>query len=515
MNTKPSYEYLSSLNKFKNELLSLNDPNKICRILEDFLIKNFGIANSSIHVWNEDGGGFFPYDSLTLEESKVPLFDPFLLWLTDHNSPLTLEEIKTSSDDTVFEAANVLFSRFSCKLILPLIMNSSLIGFILISSNNEEGLVAEDLNRLVELQSITVMSLSNATFYAKLISLTETLEQKVAERTKELEETQSQLIMSEKMASLGVMVAGIAHEINTPAGVISNSAENLEKNLSIIIENIPLYIKLYETETLREAFLNIIKVSFAQNNNKNLDARDKFKARRLTKEKLIQANLEPKLAEEITNFIIDRNLLILEEDLLKIAAVYGQTGLEAMKCIASLNRNLAHIQYSIKNIVRIVRALKQYSHLDQAVEEESNITEGIENTLIIMNNQLKHGIDVIKNFKEIPLILCNPDELNQVWTNLIQNSVHAMKGDGTLTLTTEREGDFVNILIEDSGPGISEAVLKKIWDPFFTTKDQGEGSGLGLGIVKGIIEKHKGKISVTSKPGSTVFKVSLPIRFSK
>jgi signal transduction histidine kinase len=118
---------------------------------------------------------------------------------------------------------------------------------------------------------------------------------------------------------------------------------------------------------------------------------------------------------------------------------------------------------------------------------------------------------VIKDLREVPKILCNPDELNQVWTNVIQNAVHAIKGKGTLTISLFEEGDHVSVEIKDSGSGIPQEIVEKIWDPFFTTKDQGQGTGLGLGIVKGIIDKHKGKISVQSQPGSTTFKISLPI----
>jgi len=243
----------------------------------------------------------------------------------------------------------------------------------------------------------------------------------------------------------------------------------------------------------------------------NLDSREKIKIKKRLRESLKIEGFENQTIEDITLFLVDRNLLNLENNIINVVKFLGVESLNIIDNFAGMHRNLSHIRYSIKNIVRIIRALKYYSHLDQAREEEANIAEGIENTLIIMSNQLKHDIEVIKDFREVPKILCNPDELNQVWTNVIQNAVHAIKGKGTLTISLFEEGDHVSVEIKDSGSGIPQEIVEKIWDPFFTTKDQGQGTGLGLGIVKGIIDKHKGKISVESQPGSTTFKISLPI----
>ena len=145
-----------------------------------------------------------------------------------------------------------------------------------------------------------------------------------------------------------------------------------------------------------------------------------------------------------------------------------------------------------------------------------NITEGIETVLTLYQNQIKQGVEVVRNYQaQLPAVLCYPDELNQVWTNLIHNALQAMDNQGTLTIDAVQQDTSVLVKITDSGKGIPPEILPKIFEPFFTTKPAGEGSGLGLDIVKKIIEKHQGKIDVESVPGTTAFTVSLPINLTE
>jgi len=130
--------------------------------------------------------------------------------------------------------------------------------------------------------------------------------------------------------------------------------------------------------------------------------------------------------------------------------------------------------------------------------------------LTLCQNQLKKGIEVVKNYEDIPDILCYPDELNQVWTNLIYNAIHAMDGSGRLGIDIAGQGSDIAVRITDSGHGIPEAIRERIFEPFFTTKPAGEGSGLGLDLVRKIIDRHQGRIEVESQPGKTTFSVFLP-----
>ena len=157
--------------------------------------------------------------------------------------------------------------------------------------------------------------------------------------------------------------------------------------------------------------------------------------------------MSPMLADDFANFIVEKNFFKSEEVLLGIVKIGGIKILELLNHTTGINRNLKNIKYAIKNIVRIVRALKYYSHLDQASHAEADLIEGIENTLIIFHNQLKMGITIERNLQPIPVVPCNLDELNQVWTNIIQNAIHAMKGKGILKISSYLEEPYVCIEI--------------------------------------------------------------------
>lgn len=162
-------------------------------------------------------------------------------------------------------------------------------------------------------------------------------------------------------------------------------------------------------------------------------------------------------------------------------------------------------------------ALKSYARYDTTgTKVAANITDGIETTLTLYQNQFQHGVEVVRQYEDsLPCILCYPDELNQVWTNLVHNALQAMNNKGILTITVTRQDTRVLVSITDSGKGIPPEIQPKIFEPFFTTKPIGEGSGLGLHIIKKIIVKHEGTIEVDSIPGKTTLTVSLPINLAE
>ena len=147
--------------------------------------------------------------------------------------------------------------------------------------------------------------------------------------------------------------------------------------------------------------------------------------------------------------------------------------------------------------------------MDRGPEGDIYIEDGIEDTLVILQNELKYGVEIEKDYQEVSKITCYPSELTQVWTNIIHNAVQAMAGKGKLRIETFEDGDYIGARFIDSGPGISEEIQEKIFEPFFSTKDQGEGTGLGLNICYRIVEKHGGRIYLSSKPGETTFEVWL------
>lgn len=172
---------------------------------------------------------------------------------------------------------------------------------------------------------------------------------------------------------------------------------------------------------------------------------------------------------------------------------------------------LGDAEHGFEQISELVMSLKNFSRLDRSFDERLDVNEGLESSLKICQNQLKHRITVRRDFVALPEIPCAPSQLNQVFLNLITNAAQAIDGEGTLDVATRDRGKFVEIEIRDSGCGMDEQTLKHIYEPFFTTKEVGKGTGLGLSIVYRIIEDHHGRITAESTPGKgTSFRISLP-----
>ncbi|EMO31981.1 GHKL domain protein [Leptospira santarosai str. HAI821] len=505
-------KYLSILDQFKSDLIATNLTKHVCEKILKFIQIVIPTKKVTIFLWKEEMGKFAPFPDSG--EIQFFIFDPFLLWIAENDRIYNFKEFATDLDlNRIRSSAENFFTKTGAALVVPLIINKGLLGMIVLGERkNRKNYTSSEIDKLNEIRSVSVMALSNAIFYERLVELTETLEEKVKIRTLELENAQSQLIMSEKMASLGTMVAGIAHEINTPAGVINGAADNLDQNMNYLIQNIFDIVLLAKHRRLRKNFELALLHILRDKKNSELDSREKFRLKKKLKEEMEGMDFNPALSSELSNFIIENQIGEERKYIYNVILKDDDRGYLMLKNASHINRNIKNIRYAIRNIVRIVKALKSYSHLDQSKTlSPANILEGLENTLVILNNQIKYGIKVVRNFREIPSVICNPDELNQVWTNLIQNAIQALKGKGKIEISVFPQNDFVIVEIEDDGPGIPVKIQDRIWDPFFTTKDQGEGTGLGLGIAKGIVEKHKGKITLTSHPGKTIFRIELPV----
>jgi predicted CoA-binding protein/anti-sigma regulatory factor (Ser/Thr protein kinase) len=211
---------------------------------------------------------------------------------------------------------------------------------------------------------------------------------------------------------------------------------------------------------------------------------------------------------------------IKEQDLQDILNVLSASkvasALKWLNASYSITNLLLEISMGTRQISEIVKAMKTYVYLDQAPVQEVDLHEGIENTLVILRSKIKKGVTVHRDYADdLPRITAFGSELNQVWTNILDNAIDAMDGKGEITIHTRRRGDFVVVQLEDNGPGIPDDIQEKIFSPFFTTKPVGKGTGLGLNITWNIIQKHLGDIKVNSRPGKTVFEVYLPINFEK
>ncbi|MGK7941249.1 MAG: response regulator [Crocosphaera sp.] len=331
--------------------------------------------------------------------------------------------------------------------------------------------------------------------------------QKLATAFQQLKQAQSQLVHSEKMAALGQLVAGISHEINTPLGAIRSSVENLIDFLGKDIENQLNFWQNIDSQQ-QPYFFELLRYTSLQ----GLSSREKRQLKRKLRKTLETGNIEQ--SDRIADTLVD--LGISEEELPSILPLFKQSeGLEILDKayqFFTLRKSTQTIQTATERAAKIVFALKSYARYDFGVEKtEGDLINGIETVLTLYHNQIKKGVEVIKNYRELPPIFCYPDELTQVWTNLIHNALQAMNYEGTLKIEVEENNDIIDVKITDNGQGISSQVLPRIFEPFFTTKIAGEGSGLGLDIVKRIVEKHEGKITVNSQPGETTFTVSIPM----
>ncbi len=357
---------------------------------------------------------------------------------------------------------------------------------------------------LVRVKTHLEMSFLQKSLTTKNEELSTTLQQ--------LKTTQSQLIQSEKMALLGQLIAGIGHEINNPLGAIRASIENISDFLNQALENLPKVFQQISPEH-QQLFLVLLYKAIQQ------DMLFSSKEKRQLKKTLTRQleSLEIAKPESVADTLVDLGIYDEIELILPLLIhPNSQMILNTMYQIVGLKKSTKTISTATDRAAKIVFALKSYARYDTTGEKvQTNITDGIETVLTLYHNQIKQGVEVIRNYADLPLILCYPDELNQVWTNLIHNSLQAMNNKGTLSIDVAKQDTRILIGITDSGNGIAPEIKQKIFEPFFTTKPAGEGSGLGLDIVKKIIDKHQGTIDVESEIGKTTFTVSLPINLNE
>jgi signal transduction histidine kinase len=335
---------------------------------------------------------------------------------------------------------------------------------------------------------------------------------KISAQRSQIHESVSQ--QQAKLISLGTLSAGLAHELNNPAAAVRRNVQMLEE----VLQKLPtLALKMHQQPISGEQLQFLCNfyqqaIASAQNSPK-LDP-------------LTQSERE----DEITDWLEDQGV----KEAWKLSPTLVSAGLNPdvleelteqveTNCISSIlawlegtltgTSLLEEIKQSSQRISELIKAMKDYSYMDRAPMQQMNVHEGIDSTLTILKHKLKHGVTVSKEYGDLPCICASGRELNQVWTNLIDNAIDAMNGKGNLRIRTAVEGDRVLVEIADNGAGIPPDIQPRIFEQFFTTKEAGKGTGLGLDIARRIIVgQHKGDIRFDSKPGDTRFQVRLPIK---
>jgi histidine kinase len=408
-------------------------------------------------------------------------------------------------------------SHAKSVLCIPLLTQGALTGVLYLENSLvTNAFTPNRLETLRVLASQAAISIENSSLYAHL-------EDKVTERTRQLsgalaqleqqhqrlKATQVQLIQAEKMASLGQLVANVAHEINTPIGAIKSSGSSIASALDEALKNLPQLLELLDTQMLG-LFNRLVSQS-----------REPRALRTTREERAIRRQATAELdAAGIADADYKANILVqigAQSTLANYLPLLRHPEcafiLDTVSSLSAMSSGTNNINTAVERVSKIVFALKSLSSPDNAHEmTTASLQDGMEAALAIYGNQIKQGTELVCHFDIVPRLRCLPNELQQVWVNLIHNALQAMNHQGTLTVALRCVGNEAVVSVGDTGCGIPDAIRARIFEPFFTTKRDGEGSGLGLGVVKKTIDKHKGRIEVHSvvNVGST-FSVFLPL----
>jgi signal transduction histidine kinase len=330
----------------------------------------------------------------------------------------------------------------------------------------------------------------------------------LAQTIQHLKIAQHELVQSEKMSALGRLIAGVAHEINTPLGAINASAGNTSTALQEVLIDLPIFCEML-TQEEQQCFYDVLHCALKA--KPFLTSSERRPLRKALAQLLQQHHIDN--AKGMAERLLDIGLYEgVEQYIPFLRGENVDWSLHLLYNLTRLQNNSRNIQIAVDRASKTVFALKNYAHFDHSGQKTCVVlTEGIETVLELYQNQIKRGIQIHREYDLSSSVWCYPDELIQVWTNLIHNAIQAMSEQGSLTIQVRQDQQKALVRIIDTGSGITPEIAEKIFQPFFTTKPIGEGSGLGLSICKQIIDKHVGEIEVQSKPGETVFSVWLPL----
>jgi signal transduction histidine kinase len=424
--------YRRAVREISEAMVSMLSAREIVDRILVAVSDTMGVERSMVLLMDEESGrlgaeaarGDWDEEALRFELSPD---HPIARALWMRRKELAREDFDDEPDPELREQCRDVFDTLDVELLEPVLFGVDLLGVIAVGRKlSGEHLGPDERQLLGTLANQSAIAIENARAFDEIAQLNKTLEARVDERTRELRDTQAQLVQSEKMRSLGQLVAGVAHELNNPIGFV----------------------------------------------HANLQLLDEYVTR------LLQRDLDPE---------------------------------KRRKTQEAISKLLARSREGTERVKRIVQDLRTFSRTDQAELQQVKLDDEIDRTLALIEPRLK-GIEVVRDYGELPLVRCFAGQLNQVFLNLLMNSCDALDGRGTIRITTRAEPPGVMLRFEDDGPGMPPEVMSRIFEPFFTTKAVGKGTGLGLSLSHGIVARHGGHMEVDSQPGAGArFTIRLPL----
>ncbi len=453
---------------------------------------------------------------LKINESLTSVPEAELQWLVDHSVITVVEEGEPLYQNG--DPIDHLFIILEGRLRMYVNRNNQHreLGF------NEKGYVGGLLpySRLktavataVAMERTTVLRLHRKEFMEMICSqfnLVESFVHMMLDRIRDFTKLDQQ---NEKMISLGKLSAGLAHELNNPAAAVVRSASALKKHLGFVPEKFKAVISIQLSEDKVDQ-VNEIITSIVKRETHGMSLMEKSSLEDDLTDWMDDHNVENsfELAESFAEYQITTDDLEQIEE--QVSEKYLSPVLDWFSNVLVTEKMVNEIGEASERIGNLVKSVKEYSHMDGGTDRKKvDLRDGMESTLRILQHKLK-----TKNIKvnldmpvDLPPMLVSPGEMNQVWTNLIDNAIDALPENGEIRIESQHDREFVITKVIDNGTGIPADVIEHIFDPFFTTKEIGKGSGLGLEIAQNIVRRHRGQIKVSSKPGHTEFNVCLPI----
>jgi signal transduction histidine kinase len=425
--------YRQTVREVSEAMVSMLSVQEIVERIVRALSDAMGVERSMVLLLSDDEralgpeavGGAWPFDP---SDFVLPTEHPVCKYLWMRREEVAPGDLDDESDERMREGCRDVFDRLDVALLVPVLFGVDLLGVIAVGRKlSGDRFTADDRQLLLTLANQSSIAIENARAFDEIAKLNETLEARVEERTRELRATQAQLMQSEKMRTLGQLVAGVAHELNNPIG------------------------------------------------------------------------------------FVHANLKLLEEYVAKLARLQEQRA-DTTKAREAIGKLLARSREGTERVTKIVADLRAFSRMDQGELAEADLNDEIERTIALMEPRCKNCIAVERDFGDLPRVRCHAGQLNQAFLNLLINACDAIGDRGHIVVRTRAVEGGVRLEFEDDGPGIPPPVRDKVFEPFFTTKPVGQGTGLGLSLTHGIIERHGGRIWVESEGGrGTRFVIELPL----